>query len=256
MKLVKPDEEVLDTLENNVKSLNRILKDWCNKSVSYNRREETLDVHVNILKDILTQLNVVFSEKDRHVSGGTEAYWIDNYFLSFVHGSEFLNIKDKQGLVLTYILSVDWLPSSEFIPKRFSRKIVLSKVTPENYYIVEWKDLNISLIRQYLKNSNTDIHSIDQKIESLSKKNPDLNDLSRIIPILHESFLELSDSKTLVSYELFEMDSHGDIWFQWRVMDFSQSMIIDYADVYEEDDENPTCKLLIPCISFIIVVYP
>jgi len=248
MKLVKSENDVFRTIKDNIKSLNKILKDWCNKTISYELDEDAMYIDINILKDILTQVDIPFKEQDHYVPGLTEIYWDeDNYALTFEDSAEYLGIKYKNDSPLMgYALSVTWSSSNEFISGKSSRNIVLSKVIPREYYIVEWKDLNMPFIKSHLESIHANSHTLSRIIDNLSRKYPYLSEFWTYIPIFHESFLELSDPKRFILYEFQKSVLNNQKDFQWRVMDFSQPMILEY------DEEEETYNLLIPTIYFII----
>lgn len=275
MKLVHTSDEIFDTLENNIKSLNKILKDWCGKTLSYNRSSESIRINSDILKHIWSQLEIESDVKSNHKPSEIEIIWdLDQYDSLLTDDDqlhEALLINDEFGRPLVFFtLSVEFSSTHYYILDRYKGDVISSDKLSDGYYIVEWKDLESSFTKNFLERARADIHSIDHhKIRSLYKDPSDIKNLLEKIPMIHESLLELSGPKTFVLYDIsgkyiLPLHMKG---LHWKIMDFSQPMILkcireeteDDEDIEFEVDENIRSydeeyfdKLLIPSISFMI----
>ena len=80
MKPIKLSLDLFDTFEDNVESLNEILKYWCNENLSYDRYENSIKIDLDLLQSILSKSNFV-SNIQRYVPGRALASNLSNYLL-------------------------------------------------------------------------------------------------------------------------------------------------------------------------------
>lgn len=252
MKPIKLSADLFDTFEDNVETLNEILKYWCDEDLSYDRFESSIKIDLDVLKSILYKLNTISNIKS-YSPGRTTIDWDENHRTLEMNAQHNylvdLDSDNKQLRSVTYFLYSYWSLSHDHLLPQYRYDIVPRDRISSDFYIIEWKDLATSLIKHSLESAlaHTEIIS-EQELEDLSREYPAFSDIFTKIPIFHESFLELSDLKRFVLYRRSQNDSSSinTITFHWQVLDFSRPMILD-CSVEEE-----TNKLLIPSMGFTV----
>ena len=248
---IKASSDLFRVIENNILFLNDMLTYWCGETISYNLLKNLIEMDVDILRSILRGFNIILN-KETYVPGKVDIVWdpeLRVFTVSKKHNNQLIGYDKTMKRSVTCVLSADWSSSHEFIPEPHRSDILLQDVTSNDFYIVEWKDLNISLIKKSLERSKTNIDDINfERLKSLSKKYPYFYTFFTYIPILHQSFLELSDPKRFIFYGQTGSILFSDTtMFHWQVLDFSKPMILDCSV-----KEN-TYKLWIPSITFSIL---